>query len=221
MNKYQLPFFTSFFRTDDTRYHSWFRYATQVYNAQAVSNDLRIPNTKSIFLKTTTQFDKKTHTIHDILTSAQKYSSKFVFINSDIEIDIDDIFWDKIVEASNHGVVMGHRFNYETSYNESSINANGVDFYILNDKIIIPDDDNFCIGLCGWDWWIPYLAIQQQIPVYRIDCPFLYHKIHPKQWSKESLAYICDYMFKITGEIHDRQFKDKIVNQTIPLCKIN
>lgn len=216
MNK--LPFFTSFFTNKDTRYHTWYRYASKIYNAQDVLNEIKVPNTKSFFLKTTTQFNKTTHTIHNIITAAQKYSSKFVFINSDIELDINDLFWSKIVEASHNGIVMGHRYNYEENYINSEINANGVDFYVLNDRIIIPDDDNFCIGLCGWDWWIPYLAIQQNIPVYRIDCGFLYHKIHPKQWSKESLDYICDYMHQITGEVHDRKFKDKIVNKTIPLC---
>lgn len=221
MNKYKLPFFTSFFRSDDTRYHSWYRYSNQIYNAQDILNEINVPNTKSIFLKTTTQFNKTTHTIHDILIAGQKRSKKFVFINSDIEISINDKFWDKIVESADDGIVMGHRFNYDVSKDTATINANGVDFYIINTDLVIPNDINFCIGLCGWDWWIPYLAIQQNIPIYRIDCPFLYHKTHPKQWSPESLAYICDYMHKITGEIHDRTFKDKIVEKTISICKIN
>lgn len=221
MNKYKLPFFTSFFKTDDNKYHSWYRYASDIYNFQDISNEIKVPNTKSIFLRTTKRFDKTTHTLHDILTTAQKYSKKFVVINSDIEISINDKLWDKIVESADNGIVMGHRFNYDTSKDTGILNQNGVDFYVINKDLVIPNDMNFCIGLCGWDWWLPYLAIQQNIPIYRIDCPFLYHQIHPKQWSTESLTYICDYMYQITGEVHDKSFKDKIVDNTIPLCTIN
>lgn len=214
MITYKIPFFTSFI-SNDIRHHSWTRYASKIYN---VYNGITIPNTKSVFLRPIKQFDKVTYSIHDMVTFAQKYYSKFVIINSDIEIDINDIFWHKILEASDNGIVMGHRYNYTTSYEQSEINANGVDFYILNDKIIIPNDDNFCIGLCGWDWWIPYLAIDQKINISRIECPFLYHKEHPKQWSQESLQYIRNYMEKITGQIHDRNFKNQIISRTMSLC---
>lgn len=214
----KLPFFTSFCTNKNTQYRTWHRYSNCIYNAQDPLRGISIPNTKSFFIKTITQFNKNTHTIHDLITSAQKYSSKFIFINSDIELGINDSLWSKIIEASDHGIVMGHRFDYSTNHNDSRLDTSGVDFYLLNNKIVIPNDNNFCIGLCGWDWWIPYLAIQQNIPIFRINCPFLYHKIHPKKWSKQSYNYICDYMFRITGEIHDHNFKRKILSKTISLC---
>jgi hypothetical protein len=219
MNKYQLPFFTSFYTNKDNRYTSWDNYASKIYNIQNIDKEITVQNTQSVFLRSVSRFGKETHAIHDIVHTAQKYYQKFVLINSDIEIDTNTSFWNQIIETSQNGIVIGHRFNYDDNFNTNlSINDGGIDFFILND-IIVPQDDNFCIGLCGWDWWLPFLAVQQNIPIYRIHCPFLYHKRHEKQWSKESLNYIVDYMFNLTGETHDTYFKNRIINKTISLCK--
>jgi len=43
-----------------------------------------------------------------------------------------------------------------------------------------------CFGMTFWDYWIPYVALENQIKVYFINQNFAYHKRHAAQYSDDN-----------------------------------
>lgn len=201
--------FVSSFIDDKQQYKTWNPYAKCIYaidSKQSVNSDFIYVTCNSIY-----KFNKYTYSIKSIIDNIRTLTDTFILLNSDIELDNNPSLWQKIVDASDDAVIIGHRFNYTNSYADGILNLNGIDFVLINKKLNIPDDHNFCLGLCSWDWWIPYLAMTQNIPVLAITQPFLFHKNHPRRWSDESCSHMMKYFRSISGHA-DNRFKQYMQN---------
>lgn len=207
----KINFFSSIHNSSD-QYLTWIDYSKNIYNIS--HNDVVFQGTKTI--KDIDHIDinsKKTFRISDIINYATKISDDdvFVILNSDIEISIENNLWKKLVDFGSKGLVFANRYNYDRSYEDGSINLNGIDFFIIPKKLIVPHDDFFSFGVCGWDWWIPFLARQQNLHIYTTKTPFAFHKKHEKRWNNYQLEKSINYFLKITGEQSNIEFKKSII----------
>jgi hypothetical protein len=214
MNK--INFVSSGINSLSNAYVTWKPYAQHIYNIQDTmhNNDhsLESIQCQSIFI-----FNKSTYLITDIIYRSREKFSSFILLNSDIELRYDTQLWNKILNVSQNGFVIGHRFNYSENWDDGCINFNGIDFFLINTLLYIPPDNTFAIGLCSWDWWLPYLAIQQKIPIYRITSPLLYHKRHKRKWDNESYNYMQKHFFNLTGYDSCAQYKKLIIDKCIDI----
>lgn len=193
------------------QYLTWLDYAKNIYN---ISHDeVVLPNTSSVKdIDYIEIFNKKTFRISDVINYAKKLSNDpFVVLNSDIEISVNREKWKALVECGSKGLVIGNRYNYDKSYKDGLINLSGIDFFIIPNKLIVPHDDYFSFGVCGWDWWIPFLSQQQNIQIYKTNFPFVFHKIHKKRWSNYQLDESKKHFLRATGQYSNKEFKNKIL----------
>lgn len=206
-----LNFFTSF--NSNSVYHlSWNRYADNIFAIQDFNEEINPIFAKTIKSSSVSFHGKNTHAISEIAKLARTYSDTFVLINSDIEIAENDYLWEKILDASKHGIVIGNRYNYEEDWQSAQLNLNGIDFFVINSSLNIPDNNYFHMGICYWDWWIPFLAIEQNVDLFKINEPFLYHKIHKRNWTQSSYIEMKKYFLELTKFPDNDSYKKEIMN---------
>jgi hypothetical protein len=202
--------FISSFAFHNNQYLTWKKYAKNIYGIH--KSQLSNKDIKTIICSPINAYNKETYSIKSIIDETKKITNKFILLNSDIEIDKNDIFWEKILSTPDDSLVIGNRFNYSDNYSDATINLNGIDFFLINQNLQIPDDHTFCIGLCCWDWWLPYLAIKQKISLFKINQPFIYHKNHAKNWTRHSCRSMNKYFTEITGYLDIEKLKTEILS---------
>lgn len=202
--------FVSSFINHSNQYLTWLKYAENIYgiNKKIFEHE----NIKPIVCPPFNIYNKETYSIKHIIDETRKISNKFILLNSDIEIDENNDIWEKILSVPDDALVIGNRFNYNETYSDSKINLNGIDFFLINQNLQIPQDYTFCIGLCSWDWWLPFLATQQKITIFKINCPFIYHKKHKKNWCNLSFKEMEKHFAKITG-YNNNNYKYEILKK--------
>ena len=209
----QLSFFTSI-NKNQSQYLTWRAYSKHIYNIGA--NDIR-DGLSQIHIPPHHRHGKNTYKISDIINRAKEIDNPIVLLNSDIELLFDNKIWNTIVEASEYSLVIGNRYNYTSNFTDGKFNPNGIDFFVINKNLVVPNDDNFCIGLCGWDWWIPWLATKQNISITKIRQPFVMHKIHERNWTSQSYEEMYEYFCRITSKEPDTEFKQAILNNAMDI----
>jgi hypothetical protein len=158
-------------------------------------------------------FNKPVVQIKEILTFINNLqieaNQPIAIINSDIIVKGDREILDRIEKESNNGLIFVSRYNFRESLEDGLIEKWGFDIFIstkstfsILQQIV---NDIYCMGVCFWDYWIPYTCIKKGIKTFWLNKPWAYHKEHKKQWSKRDWL-LCVSTFrkdeKITsGEI--------------------
>lgn len=121
-----------------------------------------------------------------------------VILNSDLEIiSLPSI----IEEYMEHGVIISNRINYDSDsvkmYSEEKW-VSGFDAFFIHKKYIdIYPVNDFVLGQCHYDYWIPYKALRNNIPVFITKEKIFLHKHHGNSkayqnrfWHKTALHFI-------------------------------
>ena len=133
----------------------------------------------------------------------------FVIINSDIELKTDQETVDRISVAMNESIVLANRVNHDGNYSGGQY-LHGIDAFFIHKKWLhLFSQTIFCIGQCHYDYWIPYSASQNGIPITFIKQDLAYHLNHAvqydhDQWLKTGryLIWECNlYQFNSTQEV--------------------
>lgn len=211
----KLNFISSFYKHNN-QYKTWKKYSNKIFG---IDKDIsKNEDIESIICTSIDSFNKETYSIKSIVDESRKLSDRFVLLNSDIELSENNLVWETILKIKDC-LIIGNRYDYGKTYSDGKINPNGIDFFVIDKNLEIPDDHKFCIGLCCWDWWLPILAIKQNIPIYKINQPFIYHKRHAKNWSEQSYHCMRDHFFKATGLRDGLQLKQNILSKCENLIK--
>lgn len=210
----QISFFTSFNpKNYGNQYKTWASYAYKTYAIQD-PKDTKITVDCSIILNKANEIEnKRLHKISDIIKIARllEGNEKFVLLNSDIELNFQDETWSNICEMANEGMVVGYRSDYKLDRKKNKKYIYGLDFFVINKKIQVADAP-FVMGSCGWDWWMVYLCMSQDIPVYSIKGEDnIYHKIHERNWTDEMLLESQKW-FQETANLDKNSIKRNLVN---------
>jgi len=213
----KIDFYTSFNPENiNLQYITWKQYSNNIYTIQDPSEVLDVPGCTTIYNKSVVIKNKKLQKIKDIIAIANKQSKYFCIINSDIELNDNTILWSTITSnINNNSITIGHRYDYDDSFCE--IHKYGFDFFVLNSKFKF-DNDKFLMGLCAWDWYIPYLATQQNMSIYNITQKFLFHKKHPINWDTDLFNLSQEWFYEETRI--DRKEQDKRNEFNHMICQV-
>ncbi len=121
---------------------------------------------------------KKLVSINAMLDYGLQHKTNVLLINSDILLA-------EFPECSNDGITCFQRMDYDNNMNDNEPFVHGWDaFFIPYQFLKIYPPSIYAMGACWWDYWIPYTAMKERVPVYlKQGCA--YHKKHPQQWSTD------------------------------------
>jgi hypothetical protein len=139
----------------------------------------------------------------DFLNSAQEVC---IITNSDIELRDPANVLDKYIEQAKTGIVIANRQDHNGDYNAHQY-PHGFDVFIVNRAFIesLPPS-MFCLGQTWWDYWLPYRAIKQGLPLTIVKEPIFWHHRHAqqhdgKQWERmtEHFKFMEGYNIRKTA----------------------
>lgn len=131
-------------------------------------------------------FGKPYVSINAVLDWAkQKNEEYYCIINSDIELRADESFIKRVKDKMNDGIVLANRVDYTTDHTGGQY-LRGIDVFFIHQKWMPAYAQTvFCFGQCFWDYWIPYSAMEQQIPVTFVKQNIAFHKEHKAQYKHD------------------------------------
>ena len=152
-----------------------------------------------------------------------------MLINSDIILNTSVELIDKIKILSKLCIPISHRNDYVDDFSKNKKYTSGFDVFFINKKYInIFHQTMYSMGQTWWDYWIPYIAMKNKVPVFLIEDSFAFHKEHPLQYHAKNWMKMTEY-FKwennITGGTHQEindNTRNEIINNSISfnLCQI-
>jgi hypothetical protein len=117
-----------------------------------------------------------------------------LIINSDIIIHDSDNVTDKLKTWSKDGIIIMNRRDFEQDINNSKVYELGFDGFFINEKFLsVFPQTLLCLGQCHWDFWLPYIASIEGVKLLNLNEPYIYHKLHNVQYSRQN--------WERTGEI--------------------
>jgi len=190
--------------------NSWFPYCEKVvsFNHPTEIESLKkiYPKVEFVATERTLEhhFERKHVSVNALLdwAKAQKPNC-FLLINSDIIIKCEKELIDGFIKKSETHVLIAHRNDFENDVNESdtTIYKAGIDaFFVHSNFINIYPQSIYSLGQTYWDYWIPYTAIKNKIPVILIKENCFYHKKHPAQYKLEQWVKMGRY-FRLENDL--------------------
>lgn len=111
-------------------------------------------------------------------------------INSDIFLHCKKLCSFLAKEAVN-SFIFGPRVDIPTlNAKTGTLNQWGFDYFFFDRRItyLYPEKAGYCLGLPLWDFWLPLIAIENQIPIKKLETPIAYHINHIQNYSESSLV---------------------------------
>ncbi len=133
--------------------------------------------------------------IFDIFQALNNFQNEICgIINSDIYLfNVNQKVIEEIKRKAKNNIIYAHRYeidNFE-EINDGFCFQQGIDIFIMNKNLLnIFEDDEFCIGQPGWDWWIPFICSMTKTEMIEFKNPIAYHLKHPLNWNYASMRDI-------------------------------
>lgn len=112
-----------------------------------------------------------------------------IITNSDIELRDPANTLASYFDKAREGIVIANRQDHNGDY-IPHVYPHGFDVFILNRAFVesLPPS-LFCLGQTWWDYWLPWRAIKQGVPLHKVKEPIFWHHRHPqqhngKQWER-------------------------------------
>lgn len=129
-------------------------------------------------------FGKPVPFINDIINFAVKQSEIFTIFNSDIQFSTDRDEIDRLEQKCKGGVIMIQRCDYKDNMSEVKPYSRGMDVFMISKEVVqyIPQN-NFCLGIPTWDYWVPHHMAKENVPLFMYMEKIAFHKRHPQKWN--------------------------------------
>lgn len=180
--------------------NSWQRYG-QCYslNSKSEMADLKNEYSGIIFLETsrTTEalFGKPRVCVNAMIDIAKMYDEDLILINSDI------ILGEDLPEFKQDGISCLSRYDYNDDMAVYEKFESGFDVFFIPKKFLnIFPPSIFALGMAWWDYFLPYIAMNKNIPVHYFEKAYAFHKRHEVQYSLNEWVFVGNYFasyFKI------------------------
>ncbi len=174
---------------------------------QVVNRDARVESGKPLVY------------IDDIFLYLYENGTKICgIVNSDILMKADDDFLSFIREQAENSLIVSSRS--EISSPEQLAGKTyiyGLDVFFFDRRFAehFPPS-KFCLGLPWWDYFVPYIALEQGFCLKMIDNHFAYHISHPTNYSKDLWLKMGIYFTQfINNDLTDRFQNMYQNNQTL------
>lgn len=209
-------------KTQEEAVESWKGTATKIYSLNCKSEILVLKEiaeyseVEFIEVERTRLdlFNKPVVQIKEILTFINKLEVEkdkpIAIINSDIIIKENKEINNKIKEYTIDSLVFISRYNFKEKKEDSIVERWGFDIFISTKSIfstlLKEVNDIYCMGVCFWDYWMPYTCIKKGIKTVWLNKQWAYHREHQKQWSKKDWL-ICVSTFRKEEKIVDNNIR--------------
>lgn len=135
-------------------------------------------------------------TINAMIDFAISKGDDLLLLNSDIIIR-------GLPEFKPNGISALSRYDYIDNFDDCKMFQAGFDvFYIPKEILKIFHPSIYAMGMSWWDYWIPYIAMSKNIPLYYPKGKYAFHKIHNTQYSTDEWVHIGEHFaweFKMKG----------------------
>jgi hypothetical protein len=140
----------------------------------------------------------------DFLASGEEVC---IITNSDIQLNDPSALLRGYIEKARTSVVISNRQDHNGDY-QGKTYPHGFDVFIVNRSFVetLPPT-LFCLGQTWWDYWLPYRAIKQGIPLTLVKEPLFWHHRHEQQHSGEQWRRMTEHFCWVEG------YKNKAPNQ--------
>jgi hypothetical protein len=132
-------------------------------------------------------------------------SEHTLIINADIIIKDGSNYTEKLKGISEEGIIIMNRMDYDNDISVSKVYEDGFDAFFINRKHL----DEFpqtilCLGQCHWDYWFPYVASMSGVPIIKCKEPYIFHKRHNVQYSKDNWYRTAEIFRSEIGMLKNR-----------------
>jgi hypothetical protein len=183
-----------------TAIESWINAGYKVVSLNAPEEISQLTAFKNVKFVPTERHNKKIFGKPYVLISAiidylkEVKSEHSLIINSDIVINDTESITGKLKEWSEDGVIIMNRRDFDIDANNSKVYELGFDAFFINGKYLeVFPQSILCLGQCHWDFWLPYIASIGGVKLLNLNEPYIFHKTHNIQYSREN--------WRRTGEI--------------------
>ncbi len=132
------------------------------------------------------RFGKPYIYLHSLLQALGKQeASLYGVVNSDIHL-VDNRLREFVCQQATDSFLFGSRVDVTSlaDFGGGSLYRGGFDYFFFNRKLLsIYPEEEFCLGLPWWDYWIVLVPIARGIMVKRVDSPVVAHLAHSMRFS--------------------------------------
>ncbi len=132
-------------------------------------------------------------TINKFIDFAIAKKEDLLIINSDI-ILLD------LPKLKKDGISIFKRKDYKENFDDGNPFHNGWDAFFIPYKFLnIYPPSIYAMGACWWDYWIPFRAVKNSVPIYE-HYGYAFHKLHPTQYNQKEWQFFGEY-FKLENQL--------------------
>lgn len=136
-----------------------------------------------------------------------------MLINSDIIINSTVQLLDKIKCMSEVGIIISSRNDFKEDVKDYKKYSFGFDVFFIHKKFVhIFPCSMYSMGQTWWDYWLPFTALKNKTPIFRIEEAFAFHREHPKQYNDKDWHRMTAY-FRLENDISETN--PQIINDGI------
>lgn len=172
---------------------SWIKAGYNVVSLNSPEEIEQLSSFKNVKFVPTERHNKKIFGKPYVIVSAiidylKEVKSEYsLIINSDIIINDTCNYTDKLKALSNEGIIVMNRNDYNENIGNARIYNDGFDGFFINGKHLYSLPQTLlCLGQCHWDFWLPYSASINGVKIIRSKEPYIFHKTHNVQYSKDN-----------------------------------
>ncbi|MEA5499267.1 hypothetical protein [Limnoraphis robusta] len=157
--------------------------------------------------------------VNDILLYLEEHGSKIVgIVNSDIHLKAGKDFISYVRQETTNSVLFASRLDIDTVESEAGeMYGYGFDMFFFDRKLLkyFPLCDDFCLGIPWWDYWIPCIAIQNDLNPKYLQNTVAYHVKHKinysiETWRKVGLTFTSFYRSELTPSLQQLLLENKL-----------
>jgi len=144
-------------------------------------------------------YGKKYVAINAMMDWAKEQDFESVLIiNSDIILEFS-LAYNKLsvfrLTLCNEGLVVIKREDFNNDDRSDAKRYDyGMDAFLIHKKFLnIFPQSVYCMGQTWWDFWVPYTALKNKLPIYLVREPMAFHKAHNTQYTAKEWVRMTNY----------------------------
>ena len=113
--------------------------------------------------------------------AARNAGEPFLLLNADIQLAVTPAWGKEIAARAASGVVVVHRYDFDTDRSFSSEYRTGIDGVAMSPAAAARFPANgLALGQQYWDYWVPWKALELDMPLFRLRGAYAFHQRHPR-----------------------------------------
>lgn len=119
-------------------------------------------------------------------------------IKKDVLIINADILLTKNIEFNKEGIGVGSRWDYDDKIEDAVLLRTGFDYFYIRQEYLkyFHEFKKYYMGECWWDYMLPWVCINNNIPMHNLNLPIAFHKKHEIRYSAYERRYMENIVMK-------------------------